>query len=763
MLRPILTILLLLVTCTPDFGGELVNRVQHNGKPMFMIGLYAYPSNKLDKAALEDLAYAGFNCIITPPGTSDEIFEEMGRLGICAIVPVRYDSPFIGDEPTRKAERENIEKTLSRLKNKPALLGWEGPDEPLWNWKYPYQYPNDISLWEHKAEAQEEVLRRLSAIKDGYAYLKSLDPGHQVFLNFAPRSRVEELQWFAGHGAKHGTQPDGRPAADVFGVDIYPVPGGGGNNGPVKGIITPSIAAVGRFAQKQREIAGDAPIYLVLQGCGILEWDPQKRANAQRRPTFEETRFMAFQAVANGANGILWWGTAYIEPDSQLWSDIKRVAGQLRTLAPVLANGEASPVKCSARGVESIRYSWKGHDYVIAVNATDQSLDGVSISWKGLKPGKINALFEQRTVASETGKLIDNFKPYEVHVYSDDSHLPGVGERVKCAFGLPLNSEQLKGKSFSEVAELLRKLGFNAVCAVPEDRELIRELHRAGIKVFAEMSMFCGKRHWESHPESRPINSMGEPIAEPLPGYAGVCPNQEWLRKEILDNVRRKFSEFEYDGLWLDYIRYPGLWERKKPVLEDACYCDVCLARFAQSFKITYPNDLRTNKDKASWILANHREDWMAFKCNTITDFVGQIRATTKRYNPEAILGIFNVPWRREDFGGAVINVLGQDIQALGEYVDVFSPMVYHLMCGFPRKWIGDYTDYVWENTHRDVWPIVQVCDEPIKMTDAEVYQTLRQGIDAFGGSGIMVFTLGHALSDPAKQDALQEAFRTQY
>ena len=32
---------------------------------------------------------------------------------------------------------------------------------------------------------------------------------------------------------------------------------------------------------------------------------------------------------------------------------------------------------------------------------------------------------------------------------------------------------------------------------------------------------------------------LGEPIGEPSPGYCGVCPNQEWLRKEILDKVTR--------------------------------------------------------------------------------------------------------------------------------------------------------------------------------------------------------------------------------
>jgi hypothetical protein len=730
---------------------------------MFMIGVYAYPLNKLDKTALQDLANAGFNCIITPSNTSDDIFEEMARLGIHAIVPIAYDQPFIGNEASQAAKKEKIVNIVSRLKDKPALLGWEGPDEPLWNWKHPYQYPNDIPTWELNPEGQQQVYQHLRAIKDGYAFIKSLDQNHQIFLNFAPRSQIEELQWFVGKGAKHGNQPDGRLAADVFGVDIYPVPGGGGNNGPIKGIVTPSIATVGRFTQKQREVAGNSPIYLVLQGCGILEWDSQKKDSAQRRPTFEETRFMAFQAVANGVNGILWWGTAYIEPDSQLWNDIKEVAKQLRILEPILANGETASTECSSSDIELIRYVWKGHNYVVAVNATDRPAT-ISIGWKGLRAEKLNVLFENRSVPVTTGKFRDNFKPYDVHIYTDDFHSSVASvEKVKCIFGLSLNSDQLKGKSHVEVVQLLKDLGINAVCAVTEDRELIRQLHKAGIKVFAEMSMFCGKRHWETHPESRPINANGEPITEPLPGYAGVCPNQEWLRKEILENVAQKFLQFEYDGLWLDYIRYPGLWERKKPVLEETCFCDVCLEKFAKAYKILYPSNLHTTKDKAQWILANHRQQWIDFKCKTITEFVGQIRSTIKKFNHEAILGIFNVPWTREDFDGAVIDILAQDIKALSKYVDVFSPMVYHKMCGMPLEWIGNYTNYVWESTGKAVLPIVQVCDEPEKMSPAEIYQTVIEGLSAFGSSGAMIFTFGHALANPDKLTALKEAFQRQF
>ena len=334
-------------------------------------------------------------------------------------------------------------------------------------------------------------------------------------------------------------------------------------------------------------------------------------------------------------------------------------------------------------------------------------------------------------------------------------------KKVRCAFGLPLDSGPFKGKSHAEAAKLLTEMGVDSVCACPQNAELIEALHAAGIKAYAEISVFIGKQHWEAHPESHPINSDGKPIAAPVPGYCGVCPNQEWLRKELLDKVSKRFQEFEYDGLWLDFIRYPGRWEGKEPVLEECCFCDVCLTKFAKSKGIAYPTDLKSTHDKAHWILAKHRAAWTQFKCDTITNFAAQLKQTMQAQRPYALLAIFNVPWTKDEFSGAVINQLGQDIKALAKYVDVYSPMVYHLYCQRPMNWIADYTNWVHKTTGKAVWPIVQTVDEPegTKMSGDEVYRTLRTGLDAAGSDGVMPFTFASVVENPAKLEALKKVF----
>jgi hypothetical protein len=83
----------------------------------------------------------------------------------------------------------------------------------------------------------------------------------------------------------------------------------------------------------------------VLQGFGWADIQPTatpERKKAERRPTREETRFMAYDTIVRGARGILYWGTAYIEKDSQCWKDLLSVIAELAELQPVLSAPDAN-------------------------------------------------------------------------------------------------------------------------------------------------------------------------------------------------------------------------------------------------------------------------------------------------------------------------------------------------------------------------------------------------------------------------------------
>src|SRR5690606_7843518 len=58
-------------------------------------------------------------------------------------------------------------------------------------------------------------------------------------------------------------------------------------------------------------------------------------------PTYAQTRFMAFQSLIKGANGIVYWGHAYTPQPSQFGDDLKRVVREVADLSGPLAERAA--------------------------------------------------------------------------------------------------------------------------------------------------------------------------------------------------------------------------------------------------------------------------------------------------------------------------------------------------------------------------------------------------------------------------------------
>lgn len=82
------------------------------------------------------------------------------------------------------------------------------------------------------------------------------------------------------------------------------------------------------------------------------------------------------------------------------------------------------------------------------------------------------------------------------------------------------------------MARWVQRHGFNAVFGGFRDRRLVRALRRRGIKVYAEVSLFVGKKHWRRR-GGRPVTATGRPLGK-QGWYAGVCPNQAWLQRKKL-------------------------------------------------------------------------------------------------------------------------------------------------------------------------------------------------------------------------------------
>ncbi|MCX5815387.1 MAG: beta-galactosidase [Proteobacteria bacterium] len=326
----------------------------------------------------------------------------------------------------------------------------------------------------------------------------------------------------------------------------------------------------------------------------------------------------------------------------------------------------------------------------------------------------------------------------------------------------------------------LKKAGVNAVF-VPDDEETIRWFKEKGYKVFISMNVFGGTGPWKKYPDSRPVKENGELLEEGHGGYGGICPTHEAWRKESLDHIEsvlRRFGGSDgVDGIWLDFIRYPGMWEVVNPDIPDTCYCKRCLSKFYEDrgqgvkgsrrgqgegrnnleFRI---ENLEFNKTKDSQSRITNYElpitnyqspithhpspitnyEWMVWKKKQIASFVIEAKRIIERYSKDRPikLGLFIVPWTKGERQNDISFKIAQDAFELSKHVDVISPMVYHKMCGQDESWVRRMTEYYKETVSCEVWPIVQSHD----CEQGEFANVVRYAGGA-GADGVLVLSFG--------------------
>lgn len=344
-----------------------------DGTRRFPIGLYESPS---DDAYTREVAEAGFNLMTCPPDPA--VLDRAHRHGIAAWVPLGHLP--VGDDNGKT----NLARQVNAAKDHPALWVWEAPDEILWNQYYPKAVafytewedlkdkvetatsePSDQTgeladaftrydtyamsgRWA-EAEAAAVVVRRLLGLPahpenepkvsgwhdqveilnrnlaTGCGIVRRLDPGRPIWFNHAPRNGLVDLQKINAH-------------ADIAGCDIYPVP-----LHPDlvhSDMIERDLPAAGAYTRRMAAAAPGKPVWMVLQGFGWGDLHESKPAETFTRPTYQQSRYMAYDAIVHGARGILYYGTRHVrdvEEDSPFWQDLRRVVRELADLESQLA------------------------------------------------------------------------------------------------------------------------------------------------------------------------------------------------------------------------------------------------------------------------------------------------------------------------------------------------------------------------------------------------------------------------------------------
>ena len=311
------------------------------------------------------------------------------------------------------------------------------------------------------------------------------------------------------------------------------------------------------------------------------------------------------------------------------------------------------------------------------------------------------------------------------------------------------------GKSAAEQVRIVQEWGCTVVFGGHSDAEFVDAAHEAGLEVYAEYGCFVGARWWQEVPASRPVTDQGAPI-EPEEGYHGVNPTVPEVREDRWAALEVLLAERQIDGVWLDFIRWPCHWEVHHPTLLRTSFDPGTLQRLGRDTGIDLP--LEDAPAAAQAIDTRCQQEWIGWRCDQITSWVARAREIVDRVRPGALLGMFGVPWRQGDFGGAIREVVGQDYRALSAYVDVFSPMVYHRMCGQSVDWIADVTQEIHQVTERPVWPIVQSVDMPDPLPAEEYAAALDAVLRSPHADGLLVFTMKGALA-PEKLAVTRDRF----
>jgi hypothetical protein len=290
------------------------NRLMVDGRPFFPLGMYW---SNIDEQQLRVYTEAPFNCLMPygPPTREQmDLAESMGLKVIYSIKDFYYDTTWCPDFIASEADEEGaVRGRVREFRDHPALLAW---------------YLND-----------ERPLSMLPRLEAHQRWVEEEDPDHPTWVVLFQVSEV-------AHYAR---------SFDAIGTDPYPIP-------------DRPAAMAGEWARMTREAVADARgIWMVPQA---FRW-PQK----DRPPSLEEMRSMAWQCIAEGADGLIFYSWFDLRGDrdfpfEERWEQLKQVAAEISEMAPVLLSVEPAPA-IQVEGTSALHWttrSREGTTYLIMVN-----------------------------------------------------------------------------------------------------------------------------------------------------------------------------------------------------------------------------------------------------------------------------------------------------------------------------------------------------------------------------------------------------------
>jgi hypothetical protein len=287
------------------------------------------------------------------------------------------------------------------------------------------------------------------------------------------------------------------------------------------------------------------------------------------------------------------------------------------------------------------------------------------------------------------------------------------------------------------------------------DEEFRRRASEKGVGVFVIFPVFHNPAALAADPSLVAITSKGTPAREDWLEF--VCPSRQSYRSARVGEVRDMVQKLRPQGLSIDFIRHFVFWEKVHPStshgdIANACFCPHCLETFSRSAGITIPAAMDTAAT-AAWIFDNHAAAWTEWRIELVDSMASELVAAARQVDPNVRINIHAVPWRRTDFGGAILRNAGQNIETLSKHADYISPMCYAHMQERPPDWVHSVVARLSEQSAAPILPSIQVREAyrpGVPFTDLEFEQNLREALKV-PSRGVVFWSWEALAAEPAK------------
>lgn len=383
--------------------------VLFDGHPVFPIVISPPPilgsKTPWGTNSLAELASAGVNVFRVGPGatwTSSDITSALAWDRAAAAhhvytwVNLNGYSQTLPGSP-QDASLAQVVGTLAGDPSGSAIAMWKARDEPFWSNMAP-------------STLQFAYCRVTSRGDPAWcAGEPALDPAPLWVTVEAPKGTPAELAPYSA-------------VTDIHGVDIYP--------------ITwvdpfPDLHRVGTWTATLASITPTAPVWTTLQICAAASWN--HTTGAFVLPTLQQERYMAYDAIMNGARALAFYGGnvrgCLSGNDIQsgwnwtFWQSVlKPLVQELSASSPIaqalLNVGTSRPVHTDDPSTEAIVRQGTSVDDLWLI-AARSDVGTVPVRFSGLPSWVHNGAVyrENRKVTARAGSFGDTFDQWGVHVY----------------------------------------------------------------------------------------------------------------------------------------------------------------------------------------------------------------------------------------------------------------------------------------------------------------------------------------------------------